>query len=108
MLIEILYVNLHMSHLTRKPVFAICQQQKRRSACAFVQSDQPFVVRCYDSIIPILIILAISTISRLLASEVEQTSLSLTCSQTLKAGFLVSSLILFVHVHQDLYVDQLL
>ena len=30
----------HMSHITRKPVYAICQQQRSRSACAFAQSDQ--------------------------------------------------------------------
>ena len=35
----------------RKPVYAICEQQRRRSACAFAQSDQHFVVRCLDSII---------------------------------------------------------
>ena len=29
-----------MSHVTRKPVYAICEQQKHRSACASTQSDQ--------------------------------------------------------------------
>ena len=29
-----------MSHVMRKPVYAICEQQRRRSACASVQSDQ--------------------------------------------------------------------
>ena len=29
-----------MSHVIRKPVFAICEQQRRRSACASAQSDQ--------------------------------------------------------------------
>ena len=29
-----------MSLVTRKPVFALCEQQRRRSACASVQSDQ--------------------------------------------------------------------
>ena len=29
-----------MSHVMRKSVFAICEQQRRRSACAFAQSDQ--------------------------------------------------------------------
>ena len=31
---------LDMSHIMRKPVFAICKQQRRRSACASAQSDQ--------------------------------------------------------------------
>ena len=29
-----------MSHVMRKPVYAICEQQRCRSACACVQSDQ--------------------------------------------------------------------
>ena len=31
---------LHMSHIMRKPVYAICEQQRRRSACTSAQSDQ--------------------------------------------------------------------
>ena len=30
----------HFSHVMRKPVYAICEQQRRRSACASAQSDQ--------------------------------------------------------------------
>ena len=30
----------YMSHVMRKPVYAICEQQRRRSACASPQSDQ--------------------------------------------------------------------
>ena len=41
----------YVSHIMRKPFFAICEQQRLRSACASVQSDQQFVVRCLDSII---------------------------------------------------------
>ena len=29
-----------MSHVMRKPVYAMCEQQRRRSACASAQSDQ--------------------------------------------------------------------
>ena len=29
-----------MSQVIRKPVYALCEQQRRRSACAFAQSDQ--------------------------------------------------------------------
>ena len=31
---------IHMSHIMRKPVYAICEQQRRRSTCTFAQSDQ--------------------------------------------------------------------
>ena len=43
-----------MSHVMRKPVYAMCEQQKRRSACASMQSDQRLVVRCLDSILPLV------------------------------------------------------
>ena len=49
------------SHIMRKPVFAICKQQRRRSACASMLGCT-FVVSCLDSIIPLL---ATSEISRL-------------------------------------------
>ena len=59
----------------RKPVLALCEKQRRRSACASAQSDQPICFRCLDSIIPLI---AISKNSKLqLASEAEQTGLSL-------------------------------
>ena len=35
-----MYHTDHVSPVMRKPVFAICEQQRRRSACASVQSDQ--------------------------------------------------------------------
>ena len=72
----------------RKPVYAICEQQRRRSACAFVQSDQHLVVRCLDSIIPLVSISEISSLY--LASLVAQAGLSLLWSKTLKTGFLVT------------------
>ena len=31
---------IYLSHIMRKPVYAICKQQRCRSACALVQSDQ--------------------------------------------------------------------
>ena len=40
-----------MSHVMRKPVYAICEQQSLISA---------FVVRCMDSIKPLLVIAEIS------------------------------------------------
>ena len=67
-----------LSHVMRKPVLAICEQQRCRSACSYVESDQHLccsLSRLYDSIIPIL---AKSKISRLqLASEAEQAGSSL-------------------------------
>ena len=67
---------LNMSHVMRKPVYVICEQQKRRLACASAQSDQ----RCLVSIIPLL---AIYEILRLyLVSVAEQAGLSLTWSET--------------------------
>ena len=51
----------HMSHIMTKPAFVICEQQRRRSACASTQSDQiAFVVRCLDNLIPLVSILKIS------------------------------------------------
>ena len=54
-------VEVYMSHVMRKPVYAIGEQQRHRSACASAQSDQCLVVRCLDSIT----ILAIAEITRL-------------------------------------------
>ena len=60
--------------------YAICEQQRRRSACASV-----FVVRCLDSMICIL---AISKVSRFyLASVAEQARLNLTRSKISKDTF---------------------
>ena len=33
---------MYMSHIMRKPVYAICKQQRCRSACATMQPDQRF------------------------------------------------------------------
>ena len=44
-LIHLLNLNVpkyqfYFSHVMRKPVYAICKQQRHRSACTFPQSDQ--------------------------------------------------------------------
>ena len=75
----------------RKPVYAIYSYTNNKAA------DQPahphsltsvFVVRCLDSIMPIL---AKTKISRLkLASEAERPGLSLTWLETLKTDFLMT------------------
>ena len=36
---------IQMSHVMTKPVFAVCEQQRHRSACASAQSDQRL---CYS------------------------------------------------------------
>ena len=60
-----------MSRVTRKPVYAICEQQSLISV---------FVVRCLDSIMPLV---SISEISRLsLISVAAQTGLCPTLSDT--------------------------
>ena len=71
----------------REPFYAMCKQQRRRSACSLISA----VVVCYlDSVICVL---PKSGISRLLlVSVAEQAGLSLTRSQTPKIGFLVKRL----------------
>ena len=44
----------YTSHVMTRPVFVICEQQKRRSVCASAQSDQRLRFRCLDSIISLL------------------------------------------------------
>ena len=46
----------------RKPVFAICEHQRRRSACTSTQSDSAFVVCYLDSIIPLVSIFEIKSL----------------------------------------------
>ena len=73
--------------------YIICEQQRRRSACASAQSDRRLccsLPRYLDSIIPLVSISEIS--SRKLASVAEQRGLSLTWSKTPKTGFLVTRL----------------
>ena len=72
----------YTSHVMRKPVYAKCKQQRRRSACASTQSDQRLVVRCLEGIIPLTSIYEISSLY--LVSAAEQADLSLPWSQTPK------------------------
>ena len=55
-----------MSHVTRKPVFAICEQQRCRSAWQQHSLISAFVFPCLDSIVPRL---ATAEISRLYLVE---------------------------------------
>ena len=79
-----------MSHTMRKPVYAICEQQRRRSACASAQSDQRLYCSLH-SIIPPVSILEISSLY--LVSMTEQTGLNVNWSETPKTGFIVTRLI---------------
>ena len=74
----------------RKPVYAICKQQRHRSACASVQSDQHLIVRFIDSIIPLVSIPKFSNLY--LASVAALAGLSLPWAQTSKTGFLMTRL----------------
>ena len=67
----------------RKPVYSICEQQKRSLISTFV-------VRCLDSIISAVSISEISSLY--LASMAAQAGLSFTWSKTLKTGFLLTRL----------------
>ena len=80
-----------LNHVMRKLAFAICEQQRHRSACASAQSDQRLCCSLPGpSIIPVLSIVKISSLY--LASVAAQAGLCLTRSKTPKAGFLVTRL----------------
>ena len=81
----------YLSHVMRKPVCGICEQQRRRSTCASAQSDQHLYFRCLDNIIPL--VSTSKTSSLYLASVAEQAGLGLPWSQTPKTRFLVTRLI---------------
>ena len=60
--------------------YAICEQQRRRSACASAQSDQRLCFRCLDRLMSLVSVTTIPSL--LLASVAEQASLTLTRSET--------------------------
>ena len=75
----------------RKPVYVICEQQRRSSDCTSAQSDQRLVVRCLNSTMSLVSVFAIQLLS--LAYIADQARLNLTWSETPKPGFLVTWLI---------------
>ena len=82
--LSVLMENLYeLSHVMRKPVYAICEQQR-------YSLISTFIVNCLDSIISLVSISENSSLS--LAAVAGQASLCLTWSQTLKTGFLVTRL----------------
>ena len=82
-----IYVKVHsyISHVMRKPVYAIREQHP----CSLIST---FVFCCLDSIIPLVSISKISSLY--IASLAVQAGLSLTWSETPKTGFLMTGLIL--------------
>ena len=71
----------------RIPIFAICEEQRRRSACASAHCAVHFV----DSIISMLAKFKLLRLQ--LFSVAKQASLRLTLSKPLKTGFLMTWLI---------------
>ena len=82
----------YLSRVMRKPVFAICEQQRHRSACSSMSLISTFIVCCLESIIPLVSVSEISNFY--LAFVAVQARLSLPWSQTQKTGFLMKWLIL--------------
>ena len=75
----------------RKPVYAICNNKGADQHAHPRSLISTFVVRCLDSIIPLVSIS--ETSSLYLASVAAQAGLCLTWSQTLKTGFLMTRFI---------------
>ena len=80
-----------MSLVMRKPVLPYANNKGVDQPAHPRSLISAFVVRCLDSIIPLLAIAEISSL--LLVSVAEQAGLSLTWSQSPKTGFLVTRLI---------------
>ena len=52
----------YLSHIMRKPVYAVYEQQRRRSSYASAKSDQSFIVHCLDSIMYLVSLSEISSL----------------------------------------------
>ena len=82
---EMFYFKYNWARLCENVCYGICEQQRRRSACTFAQSDQHLCFRCSDSV---TCIFALSKVSRFyLASVAAQAGLNVTWSQTLEETF---------------------
>ena len=80
-----------LSHIMRKPVLPYANNKGADQPAHLRNLISAFVIRCLDSIISLVSILAISWLS--LASLAAQAGLCLTWSETPKTGFLVTRLI---------------
>ena len=85
-----------------KRVYAICEQQRRRSVCMMRSLISAFVFRCLDNMMPLVSISEISSLY--LASVAAQAGLCLTWLKIPKTGFLVTWLICS-HIFRA-FVDQ--
>ena len=92
-------VGLYLSHIMRKSVLAICEQQRRRPACAMHSLISTFIVHYLDSIIPLV---SKSKMSRLASLCSWAAGLSLPWLKTPKTGFLLTWLI---YNSTDLFLD---
>ena len=85
----------YMSHVMRKNLFMLYANYKGADQPAHPRSlISAFVVRCIDSIIPLVFISKISSLY--LVSMAAQASLCLTWSQTPKTGFFMMRLIIII------------
>ena len=85
-------IQAHLSHIMRKPVLPYANNKGADQPAHPRSLISAFVVRCLDSIIPLVSISEISSLY--LASVAAQAGLSLTWSQTPSTGFLVTRPIL--------------
>ena len=76
---NIVRFSLDMGLVVRKSVFKVCEQQRRRPACASAQNVSAFVFR-----------ILVSIISNFATSEIEETGLSLALSEAPKTGFVTT------------------
>ena len=72
----------------RKPVFGVCEQHRRRPACASAQSDQRLLYSLFESILCKLATGEISTFY--LVSVAVETDLKLALLETPKTGFVAT------------------
>ena len=79
-----------MSNVMRKPVYPIFENKGADQPAHPRSLISAFIVRCLDSIIPLVSISEFSSLY--LVSVAEQVGFSLTWSETPKTGFLVTRL----------------
>ena len=79
------HVRFQVSHVMRKPVYAICEQQGSDQTVHPHSLVSNLFVHCFDSIIPIVAKPKVSSLSLVLVAE--QTGLNLTWSHTSEDRF---------------------
>ena len=92
--------TLNLQRYARNSAIGVCEQQRRRPACASAKSDQRL---CYSLIeyYSIILKLAPSEISLFyLVSVAEKAGFGMILAETLKTGF-VASMLIYIHVNAD-------